>query len=1101
MKITKLLSQAIVFAVGICVSATSAQIAMPPTARVRSYGPLSGRQHSLASAIRKSRPTSELSARPMAAPPSVSLPSATTTVGFQAAPHIATGITSGGSNTSPYRTVLGDFDGDGKDDVAAVVQDASSNFWLSVLLSNGNGTFKTPVLTAITFSANDLLAAADLNGEGKFDVVLVHSSSVDVLLGDGTGNFAAAVNYLDLIPNPAAVGLLDADNDGSVDIIVANKITDVTGQSPVATLPNIGGTGLFGPAFLEHYNGTMDYGVVADVDGDGLPDLVSATQVFLNVDDYQAPTTLTTTNNSCGVTYGSVVVTNVSGDTLPDVITADCLAGAVTTFVNNGDKTFTAYSTVARYRPATIAIATLNDDDAPDILVADVYSMDLMVLLGHGDGTFETAPVGFPVGGDLWTAPLVGNFGGDGHHDVVIPSGIPDQWSSLVYLASLGDGNLVAPRDYYYAGGALGTSADSYGIATADLNHDAQPDFVVGNLSDDPNVGVTVFLSNINNTLDLGVNYGSGGNLEFVALADLNGDNLADLIASSLDGNLRIFLGTNTDGPFETTPVTIPVTSSAGLGQLAVAKFNGDALPDIAVLDTLGNVWVLLNTSIPPGSPSFAAPVNYGLTSVGWEIAASDLGDGHVDLVVTQAKSTRVSILLGDDNGVFAVQPDFDLGSKYPGGLAIAQLNPGGNPDLIVAIDDPDSGMGIAVAPGNGNGTFNTPTLYPATSTTGNLTPYPAEVRVADLNGDGHLDLVFTNAGSGTVGVLYGTGQWAAGQSPFYAPLEFAANDYPPALLLADVNGDGALDAVIGSFHFSGVTALLNTGANLTSPSGPTPAITRGARQHVRTAIPRDAAGNFIFTADVIPKPLPGDLSSNLPTGTVTFTDGTTPLATVALNGGTATITSALSTPGTHVVTAIYSGDDHFVGQTKATFVQNIDAPTPTYVLTADPTNATLLPGQSAAFIITATPSVPSTDTLNFSCGTLPQGLTCDFSPPSITLDANPSQTTLIVSVAPVFVASRDSRHGPYCPLALAGWMVGVLGWFLLGEFRWSRRGKLSAVLMLIALTAILASVGCASPPTTNLNPARTPKTIHVMATTQGKSAVQQLSLTITIEQ
>jgi hypothetical protein len=1105
----KLLSLPIVLAVGISTSAVSAQVATPPTARVRSFGPVSARQQSLPSAAnRQGGPTSAPLARPMAAPPSVSLPSPTTVVGFQTAPHISTGTTSGGSTTAPYRIVLGDFDGDGNDDVAAVVQDASSNFWLSVLLSNGNGTFQTPVLTAITFSANDLVAAADLNGDTNWDVVLVHSNSVDVLLGTGTGHFALAVNYLDAITNPAAIGLLAVNGDTSIDIIVASKTADLTGQSPVATLLNVAGTGIFGPPLIEHYNGTMDYGVFADVDGDQRPDLVSATQVFLKANvDYQAPITLTATNNTCGVTVGSVVVAEVSGLGMPDIITADCLAGTVTTYVNNGDGTFDANPTPAGYRPATVAVATFSDDTVPDILVTDFYSMDLMILLANGGGTFETSSVGFPAGGDLWTAPVVGNFGGVTPHDVVIPSGIPGQWSSLVYLANLGDGNLVAPHDYYYTEGALGTTADSYGIATADLNHDTRPDFVVGNLSDDPNVGVTVFLSNdTNNTVDLGVNYGSGGNLEFVALADLNGDTLTDLIASSLDGSLQIFLGRNTNppddtSPFETDPVTIQVTSGAGLGQLAVGKFNGDALPDIAVLDTLGNVWVLLNSSPPSGSPTFAAPVNYGLTSVGWEIAAADLGNDHVDLVVTQSKSTRVSILLGNGTGVFSVQPDFDLGSKYPGGVAIAQLNPVGHPDLIVTIDDPNAGMGIAVATGNGNGTFNAPTLYPAIANAANVAPYPAEVRVADLNGDGNLDLVFTNAGSGTVGVLYGTGQWAAGQSPFFAPVEFFANDYPPALLLADVNGDGALDAVIGSFNYSGVTALLNTGANLVSPTGPIASITRGARQNARTAIPHDAPGNFTFSVEVQATPLPGDSSGNLPTGTVTFMDGTTLLGTPALMDGAASVTSNLTAPGTHIITAVYSGDDHFVGQTKATFVQSIDPPAPTYTLSADPTKAILLPGQSATFIVTATPSPGFVDTVNFSCGTLPQGLTCDFSPPSIALNGIDSQiSTLTVIVSPTFVASRDSGPRPYHSLPVAGGIVGLCGWFVLGGLRRSGRSRLATVLVLLALANILASVGCGSAPTT-MNPAPAPKIIHVMATTQGTSAVQQLNLTITIRQ
>jgi hypothetical protein len=1093
----------IVLAVCAGASATSTQVV--PSSRSQSFEAWSRQQHASVVRSRMSARSSRISAKPKAAP-ATSLPSSTISVGFQTARHISTGVTSGGSTTTPYRTVLGDFDDDGKMDVAAVVQDIDSKFWVCILLSNGDGTFQAPVMTQVTFGAGDFLAAADLNGDGKYDVVLVHSNSVDVLLGDGTGNFAAAVNYPDSIPTPAAVGLMEANGDSATDIIVVNATHDNSGQSPVAILPGLLlSVGTFGPAVIQHYDGTMDYGVVADIDGDGLPDLISATQVFLKTGvGYQPAVTLTTTPNTCGAIVGSIAVGDVTGDGRLDVVTADCLAGTVTVFANLGSGAFdSGVSTSVGYRPSTVAIANFDAGTTQDLVVGDFYSMDLMILLGNNnDGTFLTATVGFPPGGDLWTAPLVSEFRGSGHHDIVIPSGIPDQWSALVYLQDLVDGTLVAPPDYYYASGSLGSSADSYGIATADLNQDGLPDFVVGNLSDDTSVGVTVFLSNSSKTLDLGANYGSGGNLPFVALTDVDGDGNPDLIASSLEGSLQIFLG-NGDGTFHASPDTIAVNSGSSLGQLAVGRFNGDTTPDIAVLDTSGNVWVLLNTSIA-GTPSFATPVNYSLSSIGWEIAASDLGNGHTDLVVTQAQSSAVSILLGDGSGTFAPQTDFDLGSMYPGGLAIAQLNPSGHPDLVVTIDDSDAGMGIAVASGNGDGTFGPPILYLATTgITGTVTPEPAEVRVADLNADGNLDLVFTNAGSGTVGVLYGTGQWGVGQSPFYAPLEFGANDFPRALLLVDVNGDGALDAVIDSFNFSGVTTLLNTGAdNVTISSGSSGSMVRGPKRATRSARPHDAGGSFTFTASVHPLRLPGDSSLNDPNGTVTFTDGDTELGTAALSGGEASITSDITTPGTHVITAIYSGDNHFVGQSKATFVQNIDAPVSTYLLTANPNNASLIPGQSANFTITATPNPISTDTVNFSCGTLPQGLSCSFNPASITLDADGAQSTILtVSVAPTFVASSDFHPDPNRSVPIAGTTIGVLGWFFLGGFRRTPRRKCTALLTLMALTALLTLVGCAaSPANSSLSPTPTPKTIHVMATTVGTSTTQQLDLTVTIQ-
>jgi hypothetical protein len=1053
---------------------------------------------------------SAITARSMAVAPPVNLPAPTTTVGFQAAPHISSG-TSAGMETLPYLCALGDFRGNSQHDVAAIVQDANNAFWLSILLSNGNGTFQAPTLTSATYATSDLLTVGDLNHDGKADVVLVHSGSIDVFIGDGTGNFVGPVNYPTSIPNPVAVALIDTNADTFIDVVVANGTPDLSGNSPVSTLLG-NGAGAFGAPSTKHYTGTMTYGVLADVNGDGVLDLVSNTQVFMgSATDFQAPIMLTgAAGNACafpfGTANGSVIVADVTGDGKPDILTADCSNQTITAFVNLGSGSFSAgKSTWAAYSPATISVADVNGDGKLDAIVGDFYSMDVVVLFGNGDGTFAVPPLGYPAGGDLWAPPVIADFNSDGHPDVVVPSGISGQWSSLVYLAGLGGGTFLAPHDYFFAGGAKGTASDSWGIATADLNGDGLPDFVVGNLSSDPTVGVTVFLSNPanpNQSLGRGVNYGSGGNLQFVALADINGDGTPDLVASNtvpgttVAGEIQIFLG-NSNGTFQTPPTIFPIVSGSGLGQLVVGDFNGDGKPDIAVLDTgtilsnqtfPGYVWILINNTTPGSlSLSFASPVSYSLTSPGGEIAAADLGNSHLDLVITQSQSTAVSILLGDGKGAFVPSSDFDLGGFYPVGLAIAKLNPSptAHPDLVVAIDDSNAGMGIAVATGNGDGTFNAPVCYPATSsTTGTITPFPAEVKVADLNGDGNLDLVFTNFGDGAVGVLYGTGQWGSGQSPFYAPVEFAANDSPLKLLLVDVNGDGALDAVIDSTGYSGLTTFLNNGANYVTLSS--------------SANPSTSGTSVTFTATVAALPVLGE-SSVSPSGTVTFNDNLSgSLGTVTLSGGVATVSTSSLGQGTHVVTAIYSGDNNFAGQTKGTLVQNMNGTVlPTYSLSATPTTATLHPGQSATFVVTATPNPTYIGTVSFGCGTLPAGVTCSFNPPSINLSGiSPASTTLTVTVAPNFVASADPIPTSNTGLPLVGATFGVLGCVSLGAF-WRRDRRMwTSALLFIAIALVLAATGCSSPASKPV-PVAAATPIKVMVTSRGNANQLNLSLTI----
>ena len=122
-----------------------------------------------------------------------------------------------GAGLNPYSVAVGDFNGDGKRDLAVATRE-----FVAVLLGKGDGTFRTAVNYAAGLNPGSVVVG-DFNGDGKPDLAVANydSNNVSVLLGNGDGTFEAAVNYLTGL-NPYSVAVGDFNGDGKRDLMVAN---------------------------------------------------------------------------------------------------------------------------------------------------------------------------------------------------------------------------------------------------------------------------------------------------------------------------------------------------------------------------------------------------------------------------------------------------------------------------------------------------------------------------------------------------------------------------------------------------------------------------------------------------------------------------------------------------------------------------------------------------------------------------------------------------------------------------------------------------------------------------------------------------------------
>jgi hypothetical protein len=244
-----------------------------------------------------------------------------------------TAVTYGNGGYSGRSVAVQDVDGDGKPDL--IVTNGNS---VGVLRGNGDGTFKAPVTYGSGGSYPTSVAVADVNEDRKPDIVVMNSCGVScvsggevgVLLGNGDGTFQSAVSYGPVGYSNWSVTVADVNGDGRPDVLVTS------GGSLEMLLGN--GDGTF-QAPVTYASGGVGLSVVAtDLNGDGNPDLVVAITSFchcwneggvallLSGTGTRGPTTTTTITSgnpvtpSQPVTY-TAVVKNESGGTATGMVT------------------------------------------------------------------------------------------------------------------------------------------------------------------------------------------------------------------------------------------------------------------------------------------------------------------------------------------------------------------------------------------------------------------------------------------------------------------------------------------------------------------------------------------------------------------------------------------------------------------------------------------------------------------------------------------------------------------------------------------------------------------------------------------------------------
>lgn len=654
----------------------------------------------------------------------------------------STRYTFASTSEKTHRCITADFNGDSLPDIA-VTQETPVVGFFYVLLNNGDGGFGAPIQSP---AANGWylsgIASADFDGDGKTDVVAgtrFSEGAVWIYRGNGDGTFQAPVKHVvDAVAGGyGEVGEIatgDIDHNGSPDIAI------VATGGKVGIIYNDGAGGFNGPETVLTIDSVIHRVQIADMDGDGWNDVVTA--------NYSWTETFSLLRNKQDGTFARSALGGSNAQPIFDGVVVD-----------------------------------VNRDGLPDLVGKAYWS--LQVVMNQGGGVFSDAQqhdCSYGDGNHL----AAGDFNGDGSEDIVTTVGDYDVWE-----ANRVEVELNTPSKTY-----TGLDEGTWyfhvkGVAGADFGTTANTPVHIDTKSP------TIEISGVVNGGEYLV--GSGAQITLTA-TDPNMPDASGLSALSYHDDTWTFSGETPEGE---SSLVFDLPSYPGVFTYEVrAVDNISNATDMTFSVTMvGDVASLSSSTHPEPGTRYIDPnpgFKWGTFATGKYSYSIDRDpEGEPDLIAEPW---------------FPSDPMLYQGT-YAGGVTISDvatgdLNEDGFDDYVVGLDD-DSGVIIQL--NNGDGTFETddPSDYISMWNPDTYNSvYPQVVKIADMNGDGHLDIVTADGWDCTIGVIFGNGDGTFGTIT-YSPVSSDGGVY--AIDVADFDGDGRLDVLAAGSDNEYYYIALNT--------------------------------------------------------------------------------------------------------------------------------------------------------------------------------------------------------------------------------------------------------------------------------------------------
>ena len=764
-----------------------------------------------------------------------------------------TNLTAG---SGPDQVVIADLDGDGKPDLIVANDYGNTISLYRNISTNGSltaGSFapRVDLVTPPGSYSPYGLAVADVDGDGQLDIIVsdYDQSIVSVYRNTCTpGNissssFATRADF-PVGTGPTGVAVQDLDGDGKPEIVTA-----IYGGTTVSVLRNIGTLGSlttnsFAPAVSFTVGPTPVNVMIADVDGDGKADVVTANfgsssramSVLRNLSTLGNIAFATNVDFPGLASSYCLAIGDLDGDGKLDVVVGSQSGGQSVSVYRNtstpGNITTSSFAAHVDFAAGgwvnTVAIGDVDGDGKPDVAAGTQGSSHLSLFKNTSTpGSFTTssfaARVDFASGSNPYGV-AIGDLDGDGRPDIVFANQYNNNISIYQNEVPFGGPPAITQQPANQTAIVGGTAAFTVAaIGTTPFFY--QWNFNGTNIAGATNPSLT--LTNVQ--LNQAGNYA-------VLVTNLYGSILSsNAVLTVLAVNVpAIFAFSPISGTIGTS-VTISGTNFSPVAASNIVYFGGvqaavtaASATNLAVTvpagatyapitETVNGLTAYANSPFLPAFPSggtlssssLSGPTNLTAGSGPDQVVIADLdGDGKPDLIVANDYGNTISLYRNiSTNGSLTAgsfAPRVDLvtppGSYSPYGLAVADVDGDGQLDIIVSDYDQSivSVYRNTCTPGNiSSSSFATRADFPVG--TG-----PTGVAVQDLDGDGKPEIVTAIYGGTTVSVLRNIGTLGSLTTNSFAPaVSFTVGPTPVNVMIADVDGDGKADVVTANFGSS----------------------------------------------------------------------------------------------------------------------------------------------------------------------------------------------------------------------------------------------------------------------------------------------------------